>query len=60
MGYVGTVAIGLLIPYFVLDTDGGWSNVFLFWAIISFAAVGIIAATYYGHFRKNYYNGVTV
>jgi len=61
MGYVGTVAIGLLIPYFVLDTTGGWNNVWLFWAIISFVAVGIIAATYFGHFRRNYYiqkNGI--
>jgi len=56
MGYVGTVAIGLLIPYLVLDTVGGWSNVFLFWTVISFAAAGIVAATYYGHFRDTYYN----
>ena len=53
MGYVGTVAIGLLVPYLVLETTAGWSNVWLFWTILSFVAVGIIAITYFGHFRNN-------
>ena len=53
MGYVGTVAIGLLVPYLVLETVGSWDNVWLFWTFLSFAAVGIIAITYFGHFREN-------
>ncbi|MBU4267051.1 MAG: MFS transporter, partial [Candidatus Altiarchaeota archaeon] len=37
MGYVGTTIIMLIVPYLVLETTGSWSNVFLLWAIISFA-----------------------
>lgn len=53
MGYIGTVAISLIVPYLVLETKGAWSNVFLFWMILSFLAAGIIAATYFKHFKNN-------
>jgi len=53
MGYVGTFIIGLLVPYLVLETSEGWSNVFLFWAIISFVAAISVAVVYFGHFRNN-------
>lgn len=52
MGYVGTFVIGLVVPFLVLET-GGWNNVFLFWAILSFMAAVIVAVTYFGHFRNN-------
>jgi OPA family glycerol-3-phosphate transporter-like MFS transporter len=52
MGYVGTFIIGLVVPYLVLET-GGWNNVFLFWAILSFLAMVTVAVTYFGHFRNN-------
>jgi len=52
MGYVGTFMIGLIVPFFVLET-GGWNNVFLFWAAISFMAAITVAIVYFGHFRKN-------
>jgi len=52
MGYIGTFVIGLLVPFFVLET-GGWNNVFLFWASISFMAMITMAVTYFGHFRNN-------
>lgn len=55
MGYIGTVAIGLLVPYLVLETMAGWDNVWLFWTLLSFAAVAIIAITYFGHFKANNY-----
>jgi len=55
MGYIGTVSIGLIVPYLVLETKGAWSNVFLFWAVLSFVAAGIVAITYFGHFRNNKY-----
>lgn len=51
MGYVGTFLIGLVVPYLVLET-GGWSNVFLFWAIISFLAMISILIVYLKHFRN--------
>jgi len=34
MGYVGTVLIGIIIP-FILSFSTGWSGVFVFWAILS-------------------------
>jgi len=45
MGYVGTFMIGLLVPFIVIDA-GGWSNVFLFWASLSFIGALIVAVTY--------------
>lgn len=53
MGYVGTVAIGLIVPFLVLDTSGGWNNVFLFWTILSFIGAAIIGITYLKHFRNS-------
>jgi len=52
MGYVGTFMIGLIVPFLVIDTVGGWSNVFLFWAALSFMATATVAITYFGHFRN--------
>ena len=36
-GYLGTVLIGLIVPFIILE-GGGWNNVFLFWAGLSFVA----------------------
>jgi len=56
MGYFGTTIVMLLVPYFVLETAGGWNNVFLLWALISFAASAFVAFTYFGHFKNNEYS----
>jgi OPA family sugar phosphate sensor protein UhpC-like MFS transporter len=53
MGYVGTTVIMLIVPYLVLETQGGWNNVFILWSLISFAAAVLVAITYFGHFRNN-------
>ncbi len=53
MGYVGTTLIGLVVPFLVLDTMGGWNNVFLFWAMLSFMASVFIAINYFFHFKNN-------
>lgn len=58
MGYVGTFMIGLIVPFLVLET-GGWNNVFLFWAALSFIAAITVAITYFGHFRKNSNNATS-
>ncbi len=47
MGYIGTTAIMLVVPYLVLETTGSWSNVFFLWAFISFVASAIVALTYF-------------
>jgi len=56
MGYVGTFLIGLIVPFFVLET-GGWNNVFLFWAVLSFMTAITVTITYFGHFRRNNITG---
>ena len=52
MGYVGTAIVMLLVPYLVIETQGSWNNVFLFWAALSFMAAITVAITYFGHFRN--------
>jgi len=53
MGYLGTTLVMILVPYFVLETAGKWNNVFLLWALLSFAASAFVAVTYFGHFKNN-------
>ena len=55
MGYVGTTIIMMVVPYLVLETQGGWNNVFILWALISFAAAALIALTYFSHFKNSYH-----
>ena len=52
MGYVGTFMIGFIVPFLVIET-GGWSNVFLFWAILSFLAAVTVGVVYLKHFHNN-------
>ena len=56
MGYVGTTIIMMVVPYLVLETQGSWNNVFLLWALISFAASALVALTYFCHFKNNRYS----
>ena len=44
-GYIGSVVVGILVP-FILDRTGSWTSVFYFWAAASFAIVGLIMAVY--------------
>ncbi len=55
MGYIGTTIIMLIVPYLVIETQGGWDNVFILWSLISFAASALVAITYFGHFKNNGY-----
>jgi len=57
MGYIGTFLIGLVVPFLVLET-GGWDNVFLFWACLSFITACIVGITYFKHFRNNKNNDI--
>jgi len=47
MGYIGTVLIGIIIPFLVTSTQGGWKNVFIFWTILSFSVAVFVAAVYF-------------
>jgi sugar phosphate permease len=44
-GYVGSVIIGMLVP-FILDITGSWTIVFYLWGAIAFVIVGLVAAVY--------------
>ncbi len=55
MGYIGTTIIMMVVPYLVIETQGGWNNVFILWSLISFAAAALVAITYFGHFKENNY-----
>ena len=51
MGYIGSVSVGLIIPFFVVSTTGGWSNVFLFWTVLS-VIISILVGTIYSIYSK--------
>lgn len=53
MGYIGTVLVGVIIPFLVTSTGDGWKNVFIFWAILSILVAGFVAIVYTRHYRLN-------
>lgn len=53
MGYIGTVLIGVIIPILVSSSGGSWTNVFIFWAILSVLVAVFVAVIYLAHFRYN-------
>lgn len=58
MGYIGTVLIGVIIPILVTSASGSWTNVFIFWAILSIIVAVFVAIVYLVHFRFN--SGVNI
>jgi len=50
-GYIGSAAIGILVP-FILDITGSWNTVFYFWAGLSFAIAGIVLMVYLRRFKE--------
>jgi len=53
MGYIGTVLVGVIIPFLVTSTEDSWKNVFIFWAILSILVAGFVAIVYTRHYRLN-------
>ncbi|MBP7088329.1 MAG: MFS transporter [Candidatus Omnitrophica bacterium] len=51
MGYVGTVLIGIIVPFLVSGSSGEWKNVFLFWAILSVLVAIFVAIVYVRSFK---------
>jgi len=45
MGYIGTVLIGIIVP-FLITTFNGWTSVFIFWAILAVIVAISIFFTY--------------
>jgi sugar phosphate permease len=53
MGYIGTVLIGVIVPFLVELGKKSWDYVFAFWALLSFAVAITVAITYFQHFKKS-------
>ena len=51
MGYIGTVLIGIIVPYLVTASGGNWTNVFIFWAILSVGVAILVSAVYIRSFK---------
>ena len=51
MGYIGTVLIGIIVPFLVTQAAGKWENVFLVWAILSIMVAVLVAIVYIKSFR---------
>lgn len=51
MGYIGTVLIGLIVPFLVTLSGGKWTNVFFFWAVISVFVAVIVTIVYITSFK---------
>lgn len=51
MGYIGTVLIGIIIPFLVTQAEGNWLNVFIFWSIISVMIAILVAVVYIVSFK---------
>lgn len=52
MGYIGTVLIGVIVPFLVTSAKGNWHNVFIFWSVISVVIAIIVAVAYITTFRN--------
>ena len=53
MGYIGTVLIGIIVPFLVEIGEKSWNYVFAFWAFLSFVVAVVVAISYFLHFKKN-------
>ncbi len=51
MGYIGTVLIGIIVPFLVTSAGGNWTSVFLFWAGLSVAVAILVAVVYIRSFK---------
>lgn len=51
MGYIGTVLIGVIVPFLVTSAKGSWENVFLFWSVLSVMIAILVTVTYITSFK---------
>lgn len=59
MGYIGTVLIGVIVPFLVDIGNKSWNYVFAFWAALSIVTAITVTIIYFVHFRKNdIYDGI--
>ena len=54
MGYIGTVLVGVIIPIIVKSSgNNDWTNVFIFWAVLSVITAIFVGIIYFKNFRFN-------
>ena len=54
MGYIGTVLVGVIIPIIVKSSgNNDWTNVFIFWAILSIIVAVFVSVVYFTNFKSN-------
>ncbi len=46
MGYVGTILIGIIVPFLLSVSSYGWACVFIFWAVLAFIISIIVLVIY--------------
>jgi len=51
MGYIGTVLIGIIVPFLITFAGGEWNYVFIFWAILSAIIAVLVAIVYVVSFK---------
>lgn len=51
IGYIGTVLIGIIVPFLVTSAAGSWVNVFIFWAILSLIIAILVVIVYISSFK---------
>jgi len=51
MGYVGTVLIGIIVPFIITVSSGEWRNVFWFWGVLSVLVAVFVGITYLMYYK---------
>ena len=60
MGYIGTVLIGIIVPFLVTSAGGGWRNVFLFWSVLSVMVAVLVGIVYVRSFKDKTIDFLTI
>jgi sugar phosphate permease len=45
-GYIGSVLVGILVPFMVDISGGNWETTFYLWAILTFVIAGLVLTVY--------------
>ena len=53
MGYIGTVLVGLIVPFLVDLGNKDWKYVFTLWTVLSFLVAVSVAVVYFMHFKNS-------
>ena len=60
MGYIGTVLIGVIVPFLVTSAAGSWTHVFLFWSVLSIMVAVLVSIVYVRSIRDKTIDFLTI